>query len=135
MFSAEVRVGRLLEIRLVAPVTLEDLAGLGRELGAIFQRRPGKLVSAADATRAAVVAADVGAKVVEVFRNGNPRIERSAILINHSATFGLQIERLVAEAENPSRRCFRDVFEMKAFLGGLLAREEHGRLAQFLAER
>jgi hypothetical protein len=135
MFTIELNVGRLVEIRLVAPISMEDLVGLGEGLGAIFRRYPGKLVSAADATRSAVVPLDVGTKVVDVFRAGNPRIERSAILINHSATFGLQIERLVAEAKNPARRCFRDVFDMKTYLGSLLTHEEHGRLAQFLGQR
>jgi hypothetical protein len=77
----------------------------------------------------------VGQRVVEVFKTDNPRIERSAILINQGATFGLRIERFVAEAGSSARRCFRDTFDMKAFLGGLLTRQEHGRLAQFLGER
>ncbi|HYV49466.1 MAG TPA: hypothetical protein VFA20_31625 [Myxococcaceae bacterium] len=135
MFSVEVNVGRLLEIRLAAPITLEDLQGMGQALGEIFHKHQGRLVSAADATRAAIVSTDVGARVVDVFRTDNPRIERSGILINQSATFGLQIERLVAKAENKARRCFHDAFELKAFLGTLLTRAEHARLAQFLSER
>jgi hypothetical protein len=135
MFSVEVKTGRLLEIRLIAPVTLEDLQGMGQRLAAVFLEHPGKLVAAADATRAAIVTPDVGQRIVEVFRADNPRIERSGILINQSATFGLQIERFVAEADNPSRRCFRDVFDLKVFLGSHLTHDEHGRLAQFLGER
>ena len=135
MFTVDVKVGRLLEIRLVAPVTMQDLQGLGQRLGELFQKHPGKLVSAANAARAAAVPADVAARVVEVFKADNPRIERSGILVSDSAIFSLQIERLVAAAEHPARRCFHDAFELKVFLGSLLNRDEHARLAQFLGER
>ncbi|HEY8207832.1 MAG TPA: hypothetical protein VIG99_10155 [Myxococcaceae bacterium] len=135
MISADVHVGRLLEIRLAAPITMQDLQNLGQRLGGLFQQHPGKLVSIADATRAAIVPEDVANRVVEVFKADNPRIERSAILVSHSATFSLQIERLVAAAANPARRCFHDTFDMKTFLGGLLTRDQHARLAQFLAGR
>jgi len=135
MFSVEVNAGRLLEIRLIAPVSVEDILITGERLVQLFQKHPGKLVSAGDITRATVFPPDVAAKVLEVFRVDNPRLERSAILVSSSAVFGLQIERLISQAENPARRCFHDPFELKAFLGTLLTREEHGRLAQFLSER
>ena len=135
MFSVDVKVGRLLEIRLIAPVSLEDIQATGEHLVQLFQRHSGRFVCTADITRATVFPQAVAAKVLEVFKVDNPRLERSAILVSNSAIFGLQIERLIDAAENPARRCFHDRYELKAFLGSLLTHEEHSRLAQFLSER
>jgi hypothetical protein len=135
MFSIDVKVGRLLEIRLIAPVTLEDIElGMAR-LGQLFRMRRDKLVGVGDFSRATVFPPDVAAKLLEALKADNPRIERSGILVSNSAIFGLQLERLIAHAENIHRRAFHDPFELKAFLGGLLTTEEHGRLAQFLSEQ
>jgi len=133
MFSVEVKVGRLLEIRLTAPVTLQDVQTAYDTIGQLFRKHHVKLVSAADLTHATVFSPDVASKVLEAFKGDNPRLERSGILVSNSAIFSLQIERLIAQANNPQRRCFHDAFEMKTFLGTLLTHEEHVRLAQFLA--
>ncbi|HYV49465.1 MAG TPA: hypothetical protein VFA20_31620 [Myxococcaceae bacterium] len=135
MLSIDVKVGRLLEIRFVAPITLEELeAGMTR-LAQLFRVRRDKLVGVGDFSRATVFAPDVANKLLEVLKFDNPRIERSGILVSASAIFSLQLERLLAHAENINRRTFRDPFELKTFLGGLLTHGEHGRLAQFLSEK
>jgi len=135
MLSIDVKVGRLLEIRLVAPVTLEELeAGMAR-LGQLFRVRRDKLVGVGDFSHATIFPLDVANKLLEAFKFDNPRIERSGILVSSSAIFGMQLERLLAHAENINRRTFHDPFEVKNFLGGLLTHDEHGRLAQFLSEK
>jgi len=135
MFSVDVKVGRLLEVRLVAPVSVVDIDKAREHLGLFFRTFPGKLVACGDFSRADVFAQDVANRVLETFRQDNPKLERSGILVSASAIFSLQLERLVAQANNPARKCFRDAFELKAYLGSLLGREEHLRMAQFLAER
>ena len=135
MISIEVKVGRLLEIRLMAPVTLQDIERGAERLGQIFRQHPGKLVGIGDFSRATVLAPEVADRMLEVLKADNPGLERSGILVSQSAIFSLQLERLIAHAANPQRRCFRDAFELKAFVGGVLNHEEHLRLAQFFAER
>jgi hypothetical protein len=135
MFSVDVKVGRLLEVRLVAPVTVVDIDITRERLGLFFRTFPGKLVACGDFSRADVFLPDVATRVLETFKHDNPKIERSGILVSASAIFSLQLERLVAQANNSARRCFREPFELKAFLGNLLTRDEHGRLAAFLGER
>lgn len=133
MFSAEVKVGRLLEVRLVTPVTLEDIDQCQARLIGLFDQH-GEVVLVADYTRATVFSQEVAAKVLDMFKRGKGRVARSAALVSQSAVFSLQIERLIAQAGNPARRSFHDPFEMKAFLGTALNHEEHIRLVQFLAE-
>lgn len=135
MFSVDVKVGRLLEIRIVGNSTPQDVDYVHGRLLDIFRSRPGKMMVACDLTRTGVFSPEVASKVGEIFRQDNPRVERSGILVADSAIFSLQIERLVLQAANPARRCFHDAFDMKTYLGGLLVHEEHIRLAQFLAER
>jgi len=135
MFSVDVKVGRLLEVRLVAPVTVVDIDVTRERLGLFFRTFPAKLVACGDFSRADVFPQDVASRVLEVFKQDNPKIERSGILVSSSAIFSLQLERLVTQANNPVRRCFRDPFEVKAFIGSLLTHDEHARLATFLSER
>ena len=136
MFSVNVKVGRLLEIRLVAPVTIGDIEQGGSRLAELLrQYHPNKLVGVGDFSQATVFPQEVATKVLEVLKADNPRIERSGILVSQSAIFSLQIERLLAHAENINRRSFRDPYDLKAFLGNLLTHEEHARLAQFLTEK
>jgi len=135
MFAVDVKVGRLLEVRLVAPVTVIDIDVTKGRLALFFRTFPGKLVACGDFSRADVFPQDVAARVLETFKQDNPKLERSGILVSPSALFSIQLERLVAQANNPARRCFRDSFELKTYLAGLLTHEENGRLVQFLAER
>src|SRR5262245_22234586 len=115
MFSAEVKVGRLLEIRLVAPVTLQELDEIQERLLQLFEEH-GEVVLVADYTRATVFPQDVAAKVLDIYKRGKGRVARSAALVSESAIFSLQVERLIAQAGNPMRRSFHDPFELKAFL-------------------
>ncbi len=135
VFSVDVKVGRLLEVRLVAPVTVVDADVIRERLGLFFRTFPGKLVACGDFSRADVFPPDVADRVLETFKHDNPKLERSGILVNPSAIFSLQLERLVSHANNPARRCFRDPFELKAHLGKLLVHDEHARMAAFLTER
>ncbi|HEY8206483.1 MAG TPA: hypothetical protein VIG99_03310 [Myxococcaceae bacterium] len=135
MFSCDVKVGRLLEVRLVAPVSVVDIDITRERLGLFFRTFPGKLVACGDFSRADVFLPDVATRVLETFKHDNPKIERSGILVSASAIFSIQLERLISQANNPARKCFRDPFEVKAFVGNLLTHDEHGRMAAFLSER
>src|SRR5262245_3007534 len=133
MFSVDLKVGRLLEIRLVGstPVPADDVDRTRQWIRELFQKMSGKLVCIADLAQADVLPQDAATKLLEVFRADNPRIERSGLLVSDASILSLQIERLVAQAGNPARRCFRDPFELKTFLGSVLEHEEHLRMAQF----
>ena len=134
MFSVDVKVGRLLEVRLVAPVTVVDIDVIRARLGLFFKTFPGKLVACGDFSRADVFPAEVASRVLETFKHDNPKIERSGILVSPSAIFSLQLERLVSQANNPARRCFSEPAELRAFLSVILAPEEQARLALYLSE-
>jgi hypothetical protein len=135
VFTTEIRVGRLVEIRLVAPLSVKDIEGVRTELYQSFRRVPGKVVCVTDWTRANFFTPAEAMRILEVFRADNPRIERSGFLITHGISFHHQVENLISQAGNSGRRTFFDADELKAFLAGNLTTEEQDRLAQFLAER
>jgi len=132
-FSAECRVGRLVEARLG---WVNDEADVQRFLV--------HLRSAFSITRDSVICADWRSAVVlppaasdallDLLRQGNRHFERSAVLLAaEDATFGLQVERLVREAQNRARRTFRAVDPLLHWLGEVLTPAELKRAAEFIA--
>jgi hypothetical protein len=132
MFSADVQVGRLLEVRLAAPVTPDEIDQLQQRLLHLF-REHGRVILVADYSRATIFSPEVAAKMLSVFRTGNDRLDRSAALVSQSAIFSLQVERMIAQAANPRRRSFHDPSALQAFLAEELSQEEQARLARFLS--
>src|SRR6185295_2125255 len=131
MYSVQIVVGRLVEVRLVTPTSMKDIEGLRSGLLQLFQQRPGKLVFISDLTGATVFTPEEADMVLEVFKADNPRIERSAFLLNRGVFFHRQVERLISQAKNPARRSFLEPDELKAFLVAALTDAEHGRLSRF----
>ena len=64
----------------------------------------------------------------------NPRLLRSASLINESAVLGLQAERAMEVAGHDNRQAFRDPLAMEEWLGEVLSEAEQNRLRLFLLE-
>ena len=54
MFSVECKVGRLVEVRLMMPVSMKDIEGIRASLLPLFQQKTGKLVFINDITRATI---------------------------------------------------------------------------------
>jgi hypothetical protein len=74
-------------------------------------------------------------RFVALMKSGNPKIERSALLVNtESAALGLQISRMLKEAAHPARRAFADPSELTTWLSPVLTVNEQSALAAFLAE-
>ena len=133
MMLAEMRVGRLLEVRAVLPIRLEDLPALSATMKAIYDRAPRLVVAILDARNYGLEPPEAAEHFVETIRRDNPRIERSAFLIEaDQSLLGLQLERVIREAGNPNRRLFRDVAAAVAFLRPSLTIEESARLDAFL---
>jgi hypothetical protein len=133
LFSAECRVGRLIEARLTYLRTVEDVHDFQRMLRAAFEAAEGRSVICADWKIARVVAPDVAEALIGLLRTGNAFCERSAILLrNADAMFSLQVERVVREAGGPTRRTFRERDKMRAWLGEVLGEDERRHMGVFL---
>jgi hypothetical protein len=127
--------GRLVEVRVASPLTLEEVQQLVREHQATISRIPDRYVGVVDLLHARTFPAEVAESMVKLLSSVAGRVERTAFLIGESAVFALQIERVLRQAENPNRKAFRDPGELGRWLGEILTPEEHARLAQFLETR
>lgn len=133
MFSSEHHEGRLIELRVVSPITLEEAAALYRAHVEVISKISGDFIVAVDLRRAFVFPPQVTDQLIALATQLNPRLLRSAILINQSAILGLQAERAIKEAGNPNRRTFREPEDLEQWLAEILTKTELSRLHEFLA--
>jgi hypothetical protein len=134
MMRAEMRVGRLLEVRAELPIKVEEVPALVQTMRDIFARTPDLVVAILDARSYGLEPPELTALFVDVIKRDNPRIERSAFLIEpEQALLGLQLERIIREAGSTKRRLFRSPKEATEYLEPALTDEERARLQAFLA--
>jgi hypothetical protein len=134
MMRAEMRVGRLLEVRASLPIRVEEIPALTQSMLAIYGRAPPLVVAILDARTYGLEPPDATDYFVGALRRDNPRIERSAFVIEpHQNLLALQLERVIREAGNPRRRLFRSAPAAAAFLRSALTTEESARLDAFLS--
>ena len=93
-------------------------------------------VICADWRVASVVSPEVSEVVAGMLRATNLLIKRSGILLSsESATFSLQTERLVREANNPQRRTFRQANDLLLWIGEVLSPVELDTARRFLESK
>ena len=132
MHTAEHHAGRLVEVKLASPLEPEEVQQFVRELMGIIGRIPTKYVGVVDLLDAHVFSGPVTETLIQLLSTASPRVERTALLIGESATFALQVERVIRSANSENRRVFRRAEELEAWLGEVLTVEERVRLRQFV---
>lgn len=132
MYSIENNVGRLIEIRLASPVSLQEVQNLLRIHSRIVLGVQGKYVSVIDLRKAHVFPQEVTEILTRIMTHANPKLERSGLLIGESAIFGLQVERVIHEGGTDHRRPFREPVLLVAWLGEVLSEPERERARLFL---
>ncbi len=134
MWSVDCKVGRLVEIRIWSPVTLAETDPWGAAHDAVIAAVDGPYVCFVDLVDATVFPPDVVAGYVKTMKN-EERLVRTGTLLSESPTFGMQIQRMIREANNPERRAFREPRELFDWLGEKLDRAERDRLRELLRAR
>jgi hypothetical protein len=132
MYKVENHVGRLVEVKLASPLAVEDIQKFVQDMMAVMQKIPGKYVGAVDMLEAHVFPAAIADKLSQLLSGASTHVERSALLIGDSAVFGLQVERVIRDANNPNRRVFRSTREMVSWLSEVLTPPERARLERFV---
>lgn len=134
MYAIERKVGGLVEIRIWSPVSLDEVGTWAKDHDAVIDAIPGRYVCLVDLVDATVFPQEVVDGYVATMRN-EPRLRRTATLLAESPTLGLQIQRMLREANNPERRSFRDIAALEAWLGEVLTPAERARLSLVLDAR
>ena len=135
MHKVEHHVGRLVEVKLASPLEIQEVQQFVKELTAIIASIPSKYVGVVDLLEAHVFPGAVADTLIQLLSTASPRVERTAMLIGESATFALQVERVIRTANNENRHVFRRPQELEAWLDEVLTLEERARLKHFLASR
>jgi hypothetical protein len=126
--SAEIRVGRLLEVRVGKGYTctgdVDDMISMIRT--AVGRLPPDvKHVTFADWRACRVMLPEAVDRAQQMLVGTNPRTERSAIVISRdSPTAVMQFFRVVLQAENPNRKIFDNAAEAIDWLSEVLTPEE-----------
>ena len=134
VWSVERNVGKLVEIRIWSPVSLAETASWGQTHNAVVSSVRGPYVCFVDLVDAKVFPQDVARAYVQTMRN-EPGLLRTATLLNASPTFGMQIQRMIREANNANRRVFREPEELCRWLAEVLDAKEQARLLELVTRR
>ena len=134
----ELHAGRLIELRIWAPVGVDELDGFAGQLLSLTSQIMGRgqrAVFCHDLREIGILAPDISDWFVRMMERDNPRIERVGMILGQGATHALQIERMIKQAKNPTRRAFRELEPMISWLSEVLTSAELAALRRFVGDR
>ncbi len=140
MFTVDRRTGRLIEARVFSMTGPEDVRAYANAFAPFIAQVPesgaGKgPILCADHRLVAIYPPPVADGLVSLFSSLNATWERVAIIAAPTnATLVMQLQRIVRESSNTSRRVFLEPREAASFLGDALSPSEFMRLRAFLDE-
>lgn len=132
MLHYEIKVGRLLELRLPPTLSVPEMVMMRGKGIDLVMNSPRPLVACVDARHGHIYPPEIAEGLVAFMKVHNPNIDRTAVVVTDGAVFSLQAERMLREANNPHRRAFRSVAEARSWLGEVLDAAERARLLSFL---
>ncbi len=134
MYQIANRVGKLVEIRIWSPVSIEETVPWAREHDTVIGSIVGPYVCLVDLVDATVFPQEIVEAYVATMKS-EPRLLRTGTLLNHSPTMGLQIQRMIREANHLQRKAFREPAELERWLADVLTRAERERLRELMEPR
>ena len=134
MYTLENHVGRLMELRVESPVTLDQLQTFHSTVARLVKPHSGQVAICTDLMGARVFPQPVTDRWTAIIQQENPAVERNAVLVGESAVFSMQVERILREAGSVNRRSFRAANDLVAWLATILTQAERTRLNAFLRE-
>ena len=106
---------------------------MNTSIEAIIASAPGAVSICADHRLLRVLGEEAADTLLDGFRRVNSRLGRSALLLpRHDPSVRLQLERLLREANNPSRRICLDAADVRAWLQPCLDATTQAEVQKFL---
>ena len=134
MYQVENHAGRLIEVKLASPLTLEEVQQFAGKHIALMQKIPVKYCGVVNLLEAYVFQPAVADALLKLLSGAASHVERTALLIGESAIFGLQVERLLRESNSSNRRAFRNGQELIHWMSEVLTVAEQRQLERFVRE-
>jgi hypothetical protein len=134
MMTIERRVGRLGEVRWRSPINAAEVTTFLGLVPGVIRGAQRTMVFCSDLRDTHALQPELADALIAMLRKDNPMIERHGVLVGEIAVFGLQIERMLREAGSASRRTFRSLNDLLAWVDPLLDAGERARARAFYAE-
>jgi hypothetical protein len=125
-------VGRLVEIRYEQLTSIETIAAASLACNKAAREIGTEPICCADFRPLRVLSPEVANALTDALRSNNAMTARTAALVNGHVTFGMQMERVIREANNPARRVFREAEALLSWLGEIATARELDRAREFL---
>ncbi len=134
-FVVRAHVGRVVELKMLSLVGLDDVSALSESLLEIIESIGGSALLLADYRAATPFAHDVADAWSRSMRRFNAAVERSAIWLDPANdTFNLQIARVVRCAGSPRRRCMQHAADVRDWLCAVATASEAACIDDLLRE-
>jgi hypothetical protein len=134
MYRVKHRVGRLVEIAIWSPVSVDEVEAWGRDHNAVIESVAGEYICFVDLRAASVFPAMVVDAYVGIMKE-EPGLLRTATLLPQSAMVSMQIRRMIREAGHPQRQAFEDPKSLMVWFDEDLSALERARMATLLRSR
>ncbi len=136
MFTLEMKVGRLVETRVVGTLDAEQVRDLFSAMLALVPRLPpgGKVLSCTDLRAARPMPIDVAEQMGRILIGTATRLDREAVLLGGDRVVKMQIERLEQETRSPARRACYDEAQVLEWLRPSASAAELARARRFLTD-
>jgi hypothetical protein len=126
--------GHLVLVKVVSPVTLDEIAQADQRMRDLAREAGGKVLIAADYRQTKLLNQTEADALLAMFRRHNEGIEPSAVLVSsESAMAVLQMSRVIKQANLPTRRAFKVAAELVEWLGDAASGSEKQALARAFA--
>lgn len=134
MFMVDKKVGRIVEARIASPLSADDIDDIIQRVRMNVLSMPGKVICCADLTRLDAIPRESVDAFIQLFTRDNSKVERSAFLLSRSlGALGMQMQRMIRSAGNPSRMTFDDARALLDWLAPALTPAERSHLQAFFA--
>ncbi len=126
--------GRLIQTRLYALQHPRQVIQVQTAVIQALARLSRDAIICTDWRKIDVFAPEVAEAVIGMLNVTNGRVQRGAILLHpDKATFNLQVERVLRDANNPARKSFRNAEKLLAWLSAILEPNELDCAHEFLS--
>jgi len=133
MYRVVHSVGRLVEIAIWSPVSLDEVQQWGRDHDAVVGSVGEPYVCLVDLRGATVFPLDVVQAYVSLMK-AEQELVRTATMLPESPMVAMQIGRMIREAGHPQRQAFDDAEALLGWLGEVLGPMERVRVRALLED-
>jgi len=139
MIRVESTIGALVELRFAGSISLDEVTAFMRDTATLVKRavkhEKRRAVICTDLRSCGILAPEVSEKILTFMRFDAPNVERNAFLGNESALVTLQLQRVISEAgERSRRRMFKQARPLIDWLGEVATEVELARARAFLSD-